>query len=147
MGSRAGVDAHRREPTRAVCGTNQLPALPALCRPAIYTVHNLSEVSLTQYELDSKSPLPLPLRASPCMSSLPTAIPLCAPPLCLPVLWGELHALCRGDTSACLLLLVLGEPPSEGGSAVSPGGSCRGTSTAGCREGPTHPFSPFPPQT
>ncbi|NXA30009.1 SDK2 protein, partial [Ibidorhyncha struthersii] len=31
----------------------------------VYAVHNLSEVSLTQYELDSKSPLPLPPRACP----------------------------------------------------------------------------------
>lgn len=75
-------------PCGAVCGTNRLPALPAPCRPAVYAVHNLSEVSLTQYELDSKSPLPLPLPATPCVSP-PAATPVCVPPLRLPVLRGE----------------------------------------------------------
>lgn len=30
------------------------PTTPPLSFPAVYAVHNLSEVSLTQYELDSK---------------------------------------------------------------------------------------------
>lgn len=36
-------------------GAHPCPALtPLLSCPAVYAVHNLSEVSLTQYELDSK---------------------------------------------------------------------------------------------
>lgn len=76
------MGAQRWEPTYATCGTNQLPALPALCHPAVYAVHNLSEVSLTQYELDSKSPLPCPPRTCP---------PHCHPP----------HTVCPSPLPAC----------------------------------------------
>lgn len=131
-GGCAGVGAQRREPTRATCRTNGLPVLPAPCHPAVYAVHNLSEVSLTQYELDSKSPeSPLPRGCPPRCASLPSACPC----------HGEIHVpIARGTPLPLRSCGFSGSSPARGALRCPPGHPL-----PGLQGGPRSPLLPLLP--